>query len=239
MTVEGTVAAEEDGIPAKGHKVSEPGARPEPPADCGRCPRLVAFRHDNRFRFPDFFNGAVPSFGDEKARLLVVGLAPGLKGANRTGRPFTGDAAGAVLYPALLALGLADGRYDENGRDDLRLDAVMITNALRCVPPGNKPTAAEIRRCNPYLRARIASLSELVVILALGRIAHDAILRALGLRLAAHPFAHGATHAIGRYTLVDSYHCSRYNMNTGRLSEEAFRSVLAQAKALAFPANGG
>ncbi len=237
--MESTAAVGDEGIPAKAPKVSEPGARPEPPGDCGRCPRLVAFRHDNRLRFPDFFNGAVPSFGDERARLLIVGLAPGLKGANRTGRPFTGDAAGAVLYPALLALGLADGQYDEDGRDDLRLNAVMITNALRCVPPGNKPTAAEIRRCNPYLRARIASLSELVVILALGRIAHDAILRALGQRLAAHPFAHGATHALGRYTLVDSYHCSRYNMNTGRLSEEAFRSVLAQAKALAFPANGG
>ncbi len=237
--MESPAAAEEDGIPTKAHRVSEPGARPEPPADCGRCPRLVAFRHDNRRHFPDFFNGAVPSFGDERARLLIVGLAPGLKGANRTGRPFTGDAAGTVLYPALLALGLADGHYDENGRDDLRLNAVMITNALRCVPPANKPTAAEIRRCNPYLRARITSLSELVVILALGRIAHDAILRALGLRRASHPFAHGATHAIGRYTLVDSYHCSRYNMNTGRLSEEAFRSVLARARTLAFPINGG
>lgn len=237
--MEGTVAAAEDGVPAKGHKVSEPGARPEPPADCGRCPRLVAYRHENRRRFPDFFNGAVPSFGDEDARLLIVGLAPGLKGANRTGRPFTGDAAGSVLYPALLALGLACGHYDENGHDDLRLTGVMITNALRCVPPANKPTAAEIRRCNPYLRARIASLSRLGVILALGRIAHDAVLRALGVRLAAHPFAHGTTHVLGRYRLVDSYHCSRYNMNTGRLSEEAFRAVLARARALAFPANGG
>lgn len=218
---------------------SEPGARPEPPRDCGRCPRLAASRHENRRRFPDFFNGAVPSFGDERARLLIVGLAPGLKGANRTGRPFTGDAAGRVLYGALIALGLAEGRYDEDGEDDLRLKGVMITNAVRCVPPENRPTSAEIRRCNPYLRARIAALPDLAAVLALGRIAHDAVLRALGRPLRAHPFAHGAGHRLDGLALFDCYHCSRYNMNTGRLDEAGFRRVLAAAKAAAFAGDGG
>jgi len=191
------------------------------------CPRLLQFRQEARIAHPDWHNAPVPSFGPASARLLVVGLAPGMRGANRTGRPFTGDFAGDLLYQTLLELGLAAGVYDARPDDGLTLTQVRITNAVRCVPPENKPTSQEQSACRPFLVAELAAMSELTMILALGRLAHDAVLRTLGLRLARHPFAHGARHALtdGRI-LVDSYHCSRYNQNTGRLTPDMFREVL-------------
>lgn len=220
--------------PAKsGSREREPAAPPEPPPDCGRCPRLVAFRKRNRERFPDFYNAAVPSFGDPHAHLLIVGLAPGLKGANRTGRPFTGDHAGEILYHALIDAGLAQGEYRARADDGLVLRDVMITNSVRCVPPENRPTPVEIARCRPYLRARIESLPQLRAVLALGRIAHDSVIAALGGIRARHPFAHGAEHRFDGLVLIDSYHCSRYNMNTGRLTSSMFAEVLTQAIARA------
>ncbi|RME67009.1 MAG: uracil-DNA glycosylase, partial [Alphaproteobacteria bacterium] len=186
----------------------------DPTADCALCPRLAAFRETNRMTLPDGFNGAVPSFGDANAWLLIVGLAPGLKGANRTGRPFTGDYAGSLLYATLVKFGLANGQYRQRADDGLRLHSCLISNAVRCVPPQNKPTGAEIARCQPFLAATIAGLPRLTHILALGKIAHDAALRTLSARLSHHPFRHGALHRIGGLTLADSYHCSRYNTNT-------------------------
>lgn len=204
----------------------------EPPRDCTRCPRLAEFRASSAVSEPEWFNGAVPSFGADTARLLIVGLAPGLKGANRTGRPFTGDYAGDLLYSTLLAFGFARGRYDARSDDGLELDDCMITNAVRCVPPANKPTPDEIRNCRPYLIARARSLPRLTVILALGRIAHDQTLAALGHKAAVHPFGHGKRHAIEpRLALFDSFHCSRYNTNTGRLTTEMFHSVFASIRA--------
>jgi uracil-DNA glycosylase family 4 len=201
---------------------------PEAPRDCPWCPRLVAFRAANRTAAPDWFNGAVASFGDADARLLIVGLAPGLRGANRTGRPFTGDYAGELLYATLLSLGFAQGHYEQRADDTLRLVDCMIANAVRCVPPENKPTPAEIATCNPYLASRIAHLPRLVALLALGRIAHDAALSALGLRKSAFAFAHGACHRLRPgLTLFDSFHCSRYNTNTRRLTPDMFHAVLA------------
>ncbi len=198
----------------------------EAPADCQTCPRLVAFRQDNRQKFPDFFNGAVPSFGPENARLLIVGLAPGLKGANWSGRPFTGDAAGDILYETLGENGFARGRYQARPDDGLRLVDAMITNAVRCVPPQNKPTGPEITSCRPYLKARISQLANLKVIMVLGRIAHDSTLRAYGKKLSEYPFAHGARHQLdGGIILIDSYHCSRYNLNTRRLTKPMFQDV--------------
>ena len=198
----------------------------EPPEDCRLCPRLVAFRDTNREAFPGWFNAPVPSFGENGARLLVVGLAPGLRGANRTGRPFTGDYAGRLLYDTLAKFGFASGRYDERIDDGLRLNGCMITNAVRCVPPANKPETEEIKLCRGFLAARIGACPHLRAIVALGRIAHDSTLRALGLRLAACPFAHGAVHELpGGAKLFDSYHCSRYNTNTGALTTEMFESV--------------
>jgi uracil-DNA glycosylase len=196
-------------------------------ADCPLCPRLVAFRGRNQTAEPGWYNGAVPSFGPAEARLLIVGLAPGLRGANRTGRPFTGDYAGDLLYATLLAFGLARGTYAARPDDGLVLADCMITNAVRCVPPENKPTPAEIATCRRYLASRIASLPRLAAILALGRIAHDSTLDAMGARKAAFPFRHGAQHALGKgVVLFDSYHCSRYNTNTGRLTPEMFRAVV-------------
>ena len=207
-------------------------APPEPPRDCPLCPRLVTFRQANAAAYPGFFNAPVPSFGPPDARLLVVGLAPGLKGANRTGRPFTGDYAGDLLYECLIEAGLARGSYRASPEDGLTLSGCMITNAVRCVPPENKPTGEEARTCLGFLKARIAALPELRALFALGRIAHDNVLSALQLRRAAHPFAHGAVHALeGGLTLVDSYHCSRYNTNTGRLTPQMFREALAKAVA--------
>ena len=199
----------------------------EAPRDCPACPRLVAFRAINRQTQPSWHNGAVASFGPDSARLLIVGLAPGLRGANRTGRPFTGDFAGDLLYATLLELGFALGRYAAAPNDSLSLVDCMITNAVRCVPPENKPTPAEIAACRPFLVSRIAALPRLAAILALGRIAHDSTLAALGARRSAFAFAHGARHeARPGLVLFDSFHCSRYNTNTGRLTPQMFRAVL-------------
>lgn len=210
------------------------GLSSDPAQDCNRCPRLCGLRARNRAQFPDWFNGAVPSFGDPAAALVIVGLAPGLKGANRTGRPFTGDYAGDLLYATLLKLGLARGRYCRDGGDDLVLQGALITNAVRCVPPENKPAPAEISTCNGFLAAAFAELKELRAVLALGRIAHDAALRALGLKPNGYAFAHGAIHALpSGVALADSFHCSRLNTNTGRLTPEMFEEVVARAKALA------
>lgn len=207
----------------------EKGARcdtPEAPFDCALCPRLVAFRDANRKAYPGFFNAPVPSFGDPQAKLLIVGLAPGLKGANRTGRPFTGDYAGELLYDTLIAFGFAEGQYVARADDGLRLKGVMITNAVRCAPPENKPTPGEAALCRGFLAARIKSLPQLQAILVLGHIAHEAALRALGQKPALRRFAHGATHCLSdTLTLFDCYHCSRYNTNTGRLTEAMFRAV--------------
>jgi len=199
-----------------------------PPADCGTCLRLATFRNDLRAREPDWFNAPVPSFGDRSAELLVVGLAPGMKGANRTGRPFTGDYAGDLLYATLARFGFADGRYDARPDDGLTLRRCIITNAVRCLPPQNKPTGAEIRACGRYLAATIAGLENLKVVMALGRIAHDATLTVLGERRAAWKFGHGAIHKIGPLWLIDSYHCSRYNTNTRRLTPQMFEAVFEE-----------
>ncbi len=205
-----------------------PGPRP----DCCVCPRLVAFREKNRAAHADWFNAPVPSFGDPDARLLIVGLAPGLKGANRTGRPFTGDFAGVLLYHTLIEMGFAHGTYGATPGDGLRLEDCVITNAVRCVPPANKPTAAEIKACRGFLAARIAALPRLQGVLALGRIAHESVVAALGMRQAEHRFAHGGRHRLADgLTLYDSYHCSRYNTNTGRLTEQMFREVFAHIRA--------
>jgi uracil-DNA glycosylase family 4 len=206
----------------------------EAPRDCPLCPRLVAFRDANRTSEPEWFNGAVPSFGRDKAgsvRLLIVGLAPGLRGANRTGRPFTGDFAGALLYETLLAFGLARGQYDARPDDGLTLVDCMITNAVRCVPPENKPVPAEIATCRTFLTECIASIPRLAAIVVLGRIAHDSTLAALGARKSAFPFAHGAQHAVrDGLVLFDSFHCSRYNTNTGKLTPDMFRAVFASVR---------
>jgi uracil-DNA glycosylase family 4 len=209
-----------------------------PPHDCAACPRLAGFRADNRAAFPDWWNGPVPSFGDEAARLLIVGLAPGLRGANRTGRPFTGDYAGDLLYDTLIRYGFASGRYERRPDDGLRLVDCVIVNGVRCVPPQNKPTPAEIAACRPYLKHAIDGLERVEAVLALGRVAHETLLRALGARLAEFPFAHGARHALpGRdLVLFDSYHCSRYNTNTGVLTESMFRDVFAAIRAELAPA---
>lgn len=204
----------------------------EPSRDCAYCPRLAAFRDANRATFPDWFNAPVPSFGNDRARLLIVGLAPGLRGANRTGRPFTGDHAGLLLYATLAKFGFASGEYSATPEDGLQLQDCMITNAVRCVPPANKPEPAEITTCRQFLTQRIGVLPNLKAILVLGRIAHETTLRALGLRIAAFPFAHGAMHTLpdGRLALFDSYHCSRYNTNTGMLTTEMFEAVFKKAR---------
>ena len=200
---------------------------PEAPHDCPLCPRLVDFRALQRAAHPDWFNGPVPSFGDPAARLLVVGLAPGLKGANRTGRPFTGDFAGQLLYDTLAKFGFAQGNYRADPDDGVRLVDCMVTNAVRCVPPANKPVPGEIATCNMFLRARIGALPQLRAIVALGRIAHQATLASLGLRPARFPFAHAAEHQAGGLRLFDSYHCSRLNTNTGTLTSGMFEAVFA------------
>jgi uracil-DNA glycosylase family 4 len=206
-------------------------AAPEAPRDCPLCPRLVAFRAANKDHEPDWHNGPVASFGDPSGRLLIVGLAPGLRGANRTGRPFTGDYAGDLLYETLLTYGFAQGRYEARPDDSLTLVDCLITNAVRCVPPENKPTPAEIGTCRPFLVERMAAMPRLAAIVALGRIAHDSTLTALGARKTAFPFAHGARHDVrDGLALFDSFHCSRYNTNTGRLTPEMFRAVFAAVK---------
>jgi uracil-DNA glycosylase family 4 len=185
----------------------------------------VAFRGQARSSWPDWHNAPVRSFGTEKARLLIVGLAPGLKGANRTGRPFTGDYAGDLLYATLLKFGFAAGEFDARPDDGLTLKDCLITNAVRCVPPENKPTPQEIATCRPFLTRTIETLPALRAILALGKIAHDSVLKAIGEKLSAHPFVHGARHDIGDLALFDSYHCSRYNTNTGVLTTPMFEAV--------------
>ena len=205
---------------------------PEPAKDCPLCPRLVGFRHDNAAAHPDWFNGAVPSFGAETARLLIVGLAPGLKGANRTGRPFLGDHAGELLYRTLLKTGLARGAHEVATPDRLELVDCMITNAVRCVPPQNKPIPDEIKRCRQFLIGRMAALPNLRSLLAIGRIAHDSILETFQLKKRDFPFAHGARHALPNgLILFDTYHCSRQNTNTGRLTTAMFEQVVGEAAA--------
>jgi uracil-DNA glycosylase family 4 len=189
---------------------------------------LAEFRAGNRGAHPDWFNAPVPSFGPAGATLLIVGLAPGLKGANRTGRPFTGDFAGDLLYRTLMAFGFASGPYDQRADDGLTLRDCRITNAVRCVPPENKPTPAEIKTCRPFLAGEIGAGPR--AILALGRIAHDSTVAALGQRASAVKFGHGGRHEIAGRTLFDSYHCSRYNTQTGVLTEEMFRQVIAQIR---------
>lgn len=204
----------------------------EPQHDCSLCPRLAAFRQENREAYPDWFNAPVPSFGSSSARLLIVGLAPGLRGANRTGRPFTGDYAGVLLYKTLLKFGFAAGTYGERADDGLVLHDCMITNAVRCVPPANKPEGGEINICRQFLSGRISALPRLAAIIVLGRIAHDTTIKAFGLKLKDFPFRHGALHTIndGKIALHDSYHCSRYNTNTGMLTEEMFESVFSNMR---------
>jgi uracil-DNA glycosylase family 4 len=198
----------------------------EPSPNCPLCPRLAAFRDANRSQWPHWFNAPVPSFGDRDARLLIVGLAPGLKGANRTGRPFTGDYAGDLLYESLLEFGLAAGEYRQSPDDGLTLRSTIIANAVRCVPPENKPTAQEIFTCNRFLKAQMAVIPRLSVILALGQVAHAAVLTALGVRRSLYAFRHGARHELENDVLFDSYHCSRYNTNTGRLTPAMFKAVI-------------
>jgi uracil-DNA glycosylase len=206
-----------------------PGTKPD--HDCAFCPRLAAFRATNRAQKPQWFNGPVPAFGDPNGRLAIVGLAPGLQGANRTGRPFTGDYAGDLLYPTLIEYGFAKGVYQARPDDGLTLVDCRIVNAVSCVPPQNKPLPAEIANCRPFLLAAIENMPKLKAIVALGRIAHESTVKALGLRAVAAPFGHGAVHAAGRLRLYDSYHCSRYNTNTGVLTPEMFRNVFAKVRA--------
>jgi uracil-DNA glycosylase len=204
----------------------------EPGRDCPLCPRLAAFRARNRTSYADFHNAPVASFGGTDARLLIVGLAPGLKGANRTGRPFTGDYAGDLLYPTLIKFGLAVGSYGADPGDGLALRRARITNAVRCVPPENKPTGAEIATCRPFLETEIAGLSQLRAILCLGGISHASVLALFGLKQAAHPFGHGAEYQLPRgIRLYDSYHCSRLNTNTGRLTRGMFERIVASISA--------
>lgn len=224
-----------------------------PPRDCPLCPRLVAFREANKVAFPTFYNGAAPPFGNLDAQMLVVGLAPGLKGANATGRPFTGDYAGLVLYEALKLHGFATGTFDpskfaQGGRgDDFSLKNVRITNAVRCVPPENKPTPAEEKTCNQFLVKELAAMTNLKLILSLGLTSHQAVLRNFKLKVKDYTFAHGTVHELvvsrqssvvsndaaqPRLLLLDSYHTSRYNVSTGRLTQAMFNDIVKQAKAL-------
>jgi uracil-DNA glycosylase family 4 len=202
----------------------------EPPPDCALCPRLVAFREANRAAYPGFHNAPVPAFGGLQARLLIVGLAPGLKGANQTGRPFTGDYAGDLLYRTLGKYGFAEGSYARHPDDGLHLLDCRVTNAVRCVPPENKPTGAEARNCRPFLAREIAAMQRLRIILCLGSLAHAAVLTTLNVRKNRFPFGHGAVHQIDGLAVADSYHCSRYNTNTGRLTEAMFEEVFARLR---------
>jgi uracil-DNA glycosylase len=202
----------------------------EPPRDCPRCPRLVSFREDLRLREPDWFNAPVPSFGPRDARLLIVGLAPGMHGANRTGRPFTGDYAGDLLYETMIAYGFARGEYKARPDDGLTLIDARISNAVRCLPPENKPTGSEIATCRQFLEATMTDMPKVQAVIALGRIAHDSVVRAFGAKLVSAPFGHGAQHPL-RVRLFDSYHCSRYNTNTGVLTPAMFRAVFKAVRA--------
>ena len=226
MTTISTIENEE----ASGEKLPVAELRAEPDRNCPLCSRLASFREQARAKEPDWFNSPVPSFGDPDGRLLIVGLAPGLQGANRTGRPFTGDFAGDLLYATLIEYGFADGVYQARPDDGLRLVDCRISNAVRCVPPQNKPLPVEINTCRQFLSATIATMPKVRAIVALGRIAHESTLKALGLRNSAAPFGHGAIHQAGAIKLYDSYHCSRYNTNTRVLTPEMFRSVFARVR---------
>ncbi len=207
----------------------------EPSRDCPLCPRLHDFIALWREREPGWFNGPVPTFlppeGEDAVRFLIVGLAPGLRGANRTGRPFTGDYAGDLLYETLIRFGLARGRFEARPDDSLELISTAITNAVRCVPPENKPVGAEINTCRAFLKPTLARFKNLQAVLTLGTIAHQSTVRALGGRVTAHPFKHGGRQEIGPVTVFSSYHCSRYNTNTGRLTTEMFVSVFREVAA--------
>jgi uracil-DNA glycosylase family 4 len=204
----------------------------EPPRDCALCPRLVAYRTENHEAHPDWFNGPAPSFGDPAARLLVVGLAPGRQGANRTGRPFTGDFAGVLLYETLIKKGFAHGVYQARPDDGLVLDDCMVTNAVRCAPPGNKPLPIEEAACRPFLAARLGALPGLRVIVTLGDVARRNVMRALGLAASAGAAGHGAETRARGFHVINSYHCSRLNTNTGRLTPAMFEAVFDRARSL-------
>jgi uracil-DNA glycosylase len=203
----------------------------KPGRNCPRCPRLVAFRTEWRKREPAWHNAPVASFGPLDASLLIVGLAPGLRGANRTGRPFTGDYAGDLLYATLLEYGFATGRFEARPDDSLTLIDARITNGVRCVPPENKPTPEEIRTCRGFLQATIAEMPKLRALVTLGRISHDTTLAALEAKRSASPFRHGGSYEVDRFALFASYHCSRYNTNTGVLTPDMFRAVFKAARA--------
>ncbi|MFP6713106.1 MAG: uracil-DNA glycosylase [Rhodospirillales bacterium] len=196
-----------------------------PDRDCAECPRLRSFLLDNREKYPDWHNAPVDSFGDINGEILIVGLAPGLKGANRTGRPFTGDYAGDLLYETLIRYGLAEGSYKADPSDGLTLKNCRITNAVRCLPPENKPIGSEVKNCAPFLISEIETMANLKIVLALGGLAHGAILTVLEERKALFKFGHNVYHQLDRVLLADSYHCSRYNTNTGRLTEQMFHDV--------------
>ena len=202
----------------------------EPPRDCPLCPRLAAFRHQLRAQYPDWWNAPVPYFGDPQAWLAIVGLAPGMRGANRTGRPFTGDQSGPLFFETLRKYGLAEGVYQERPDDGLRLTGAIVLNSVKCLPPQNKPTPLEIATCRPFYAAALAAVPSVRVLVALGQIAHGSAVRTSGGKLSAFPFGHLAEHLLpdGRI-LIDSYHCSRYNQNTGRLTREMFEQVFARA----------
>jgi uracil-DNA glycosylase family 4 len=200
--------------------------------DCRACPRLAGFLDDVRARNPDYYCRPVPPFGDPDARFLIVGLAPGMHGANRTGRPFTGDHAGILLYQMLHRYGFATREHSESADDGLELVDCRITNAVKCLPPENKPVGAEINTCNSFLASELHTLPAGSVVMALGGIAHRAIVKAVGARQAAFKFGHGALHDLGDFRVLDSYHCSRYNTNTGRLTEAMFDAIFAQAREL-------
>lgn len=206
-----------------------------PGRDCDLCPRLVAFREANRLKFPSYFNAPVPPFGSIDAEILVVGLAPGLNGANQTARPFTNDYAGDVLYPILKKYGLARGNYQKRKDDGFELMNVRVTNSVRCVPPENKPTGEEVKTCGRFLVDEIADMPNLKVILTLGSIAHGAVLSVLGYKKSAFPFKHGAVHDLSRHHLkmLNSYHTSRYNINTGVLTYDMFEEIVRRLKELA------
>jgi uracil-DNA glycosylase family 4 len=204
----------------------------EPPRDCPLCPRLVAYRQVNRAEHPDWWNGPAPSFGDPQARLLVAGLAPGRQGANRTGRPFTGDGAGWILYETLIKTGFARGEYKADPQDGLELIDCMITNAVRCAPPGNKPETSEENTCRQFLTARLDALPRLKVIVTLGDVSRRNVLKALGLKASAGIPGHGTEFQAGPYVVLNSYHCSRLNTNTGRLTPEMFEAVFRRAREL-------
>lgn len=204
----------------------------EPPRDCPLCPRLVAYRQTNQAQNPDWWNGPAPSFGDPQARLLVAGLAPGRTGANRTGRPFTGDHAGWMLYDTLTKTGFANGKFDARVDDGLELIDCMVTNAVRCAPPGNKPETSEENTCRPFLTARLEALPRLKVIVTLGDVARRNLLKALGLKASAGIPGHGTEFQAGPYIVLNSYHCSRLNTNTGRLTAEMFEAVFQRARDL-------